>query len=65
MMNDMQCGPEQFPGQTIFMSMYNDIVWREKGNNELCVANSMTVAGYARKFAHGHWSVLGLGSEKK
>ena len=42
--------------------MYNDIAWREKGNEELCIANSKTVAG---RFAHGHWSFLGLGSEKK
>ena len=36
-----------------------------KRNEELCVANSKIVAEYARKFAHGHWSFLGLGSEKK
>ena len=47
------------------MSMYNDIAWREKGNREVCVANSFMVADYARKFAQGHWSFLGLGSEKK
>ena len=47
------------------MSMYNDVVWREKGNQEVCVANSMTVAGCARRFPHGLWSFLGLGSEKK
>ena len=65
MMTEIQCELEQFPGRIIFMSVYNDIVWREKGNEELCVANSKTVADYARKFAHGHWSFLGLGSEKK
>ena len=47
------------------MSMYNDIVWREKGNRETCVANSLIVANYARKFAQGHLSFLGPGSEKK
>ena len=36
-----------------------------KGNNELCTANSKTVADYARRFSHGHWSFLGPGSEKK
>ena len=29
------------------------------------IANSMNVAEYARKFAHGHLSFLGPGSEKK
>ena len=27
--------------------------------------NSVTVANYARRFPRGHWSFLGLGSEKK
>ena len=40
MMTETQCEPEQFPGRIIFMSMYNDIVGREKGNEELCSANS-------------------------
>ena len=65
MMAETQCEPEQFPGPIIFMSMYNDIVWGEKGNRRsLCIANSQIVADYARKFAHGQWSFLGPGSEK-
>ena len=47
------------------MSIYNDIVWREKGKRETCVANSVIVADCARKFAEGHWSFLGPGSENK
>ena len=47
------------------MSMYNDIVWGEEGNEDLCAANSLNVAEYARRIAHGHWSFLGPGSEKK
>ena len=47
------------------MSMYNKILWWEKGNEDLCFANSKLVPEYARKLAHGHWSFLGLGSEKK
>ena len=34
-------------------------------NKEMFIANSIHVAEYARRFAHGHWSVLGPGSEKK
>ena len=32
------------------MSMYNDMVWRTQGNHENCLANSMNVAAYAKKF---------------
>ena len=47
------------------MSMYNDIVWRQEGIEEMCIANFKIVADYANIFAHGHWSFLALGSEKK
>ena len=39
------------------MSMFNDIVWDAKGNEELCEINSKRVEEY--------WSFLWLGSEKK
>ena len=55
MMTEIKCEPEQFQGRIIFMSMYSDIVWGEKGNRETCAANSQIVAEYARKFAQGHW----------
>ena len=38
---------------------------RKKGNREACVANSLMVAEYARKFAQGRQSFLWPGSEKK
>ena len=47
------------------MSMYNDIVRGEKGNKELCIAISLNAAGYATRFAPGHWSFLGPRSETK
>ena len=47
------------------MSMYNDIVWEERGNTEKRMTNSVTVANYARRLLLGRWSFLGLGSEKK
>ena len=62
---DLQCEPEHFKGRIIFMSMYNDIVWQAKGNNEQCEYNSQTVANYARKFPRGLWSFLEHGSEEK
>ena len=47
------------------MSMFNDIVWDQKGNNETCENNSKTIHKYARRFTRGHLSFLGPGSEKK
>ena len=64
-MKEQKCHPEQFKGRIIFMSMYNDIAWGEKGNTGRGEYNSQTVADYARRFPRGHWSFLGPGSEKK
>ena len=47
------------------MSMYNDIVWGERGNTEKCEKISVEVTNYTRRFLRGHWSFLGPGSEKK
>ena len=35
-MTELQCESEQFKDRIIYMSMYNDIVWRERGNTEMC-----------------------------
>ena len=59
LMRDLQCEPEHFTDRIIFMSMYYDTEWGAKGNTERCEYNSQTVAEYARKFPHGHWSFLG------
>ena len=40
------------------------LVWREKGNEELCIANTKILTYSARRFAHGHGSFLGPRSEK-
>ena len=65
MMGELQCEPEHFTGRTIFMSMFDDIVWDARGHDELCVINSKTNKECAEGFPHGHWSFLGPGSEKK
>ena len=65
MMAESKCEPEQLKGRIIFMSMYNDIVRRGKGKKEFCIASSLNVAEYARRFAQGHWSFLGPRSETK
>ena len=64
LMRDLQCEPEHFNDRIIFMSMYNDIAWQEKGNTERCEYNSQTVTEYG-KFPRGHWFFLEPGSEKK
>ena len=38
----------QFKGRIIFMSMYVDIAWSERGSTEKCEKKSVTVANYAR-----------------
>ena len=65
MLGELQCEPEQFNDRIIFMSLKNDIVWKEEGNAKKCENNSRTVANYARIFHRGRWSFLGPGSEKK
>ena len=57
--------PEQFQGRLIFMSMFNDIIWRSKDNETECIANSALVSLIAKRFPAGCWSFLGLVSETK
>ena len=57
--------PEQIQGRIIFMSMYNDIMWRTTENEQECIANSTRVSLIAKRFPAGRWSFLGFGSEKK
>ena len=64
-MTEIKCEPEQFQGRIIIMSMCNDVVWWEKVNKELCIASSVNVAKYARRFAPSHWSFLGPGKKTK
>ena len=33
-MKEQKCDPEKFKGRIIFKSMFNDIIWGEKGNEE-------------------------------
>ena len=45
---------EQFEDRTIFISMYDDIDWREAGNKETCMSNFSEVAAYTERFPKGH-----------
>ena len=65
MMAELKCEPEQLQGRIIIISMYNDIIWATPGNEENCLANSVKVATYAKRFPFGCWSYLGPGCEKK
>ena len=57
--------PETFTGRILFMSMFNDISWDKKDNEEECLANAKVVSIFAKKFGIGQWSFIGPGSEKK
>ena len=47
------------------MSMFNDISWGSKDNEQECELNAKHVSICARRFSPGQWSFLGPGSEKK
>ena len=57
--------PENFTGRILFMSMFNDISWGTRDNEQECLANARLVSLYARKFCKGQWTFIGPGSEKK
>ena len=61
----LDCDPEHFQGRIIFMSMFNDISWRNEDNELVCSANALIVGLYAKRFAPSHWSLLGPASETK
>ena len=42
--------PEQFQGRIILMSMFNDIIWRMKDNEQECSANATLVSIFAKRF---------------
>ena len=52
--------PGQFQGRIIFMSMFNDIVWGIKDNENECIANSTLVSFLQKDFQQdtGHSSDL-------
>ena len=62
-MNKMS-DPAQLQGRIIFMSLFIDIVWWIKDNEQECIAYS-TLVFFAKRFQAGRWSFLGLGSETK
>ena len=47
------------------MSMFNDISCGTEDYETECESNAQLVYMYATRFGIGHWSFLGLGSEKK
>ena len=65
LMSEMSIQPEDFTRRIIFMSMFNDISWRSKDNEQECEFSAQLVSMYAERFSPGRWSFLGPGSEKK
>ena len=64
-LSKMSKPPEEFTGRIIFMSMFNDISWGSKDNEQECELSAKLVSIYARRFSPGRWSFFGPGSEKK
>ena len=57
--------PESLDESIIFMSMFNDMEWTEKGNTETCLHNAKEVAAFATHFKPGQWCFLGTFDRKK
>ena len=57
--------PEEFTRRIIFMSMFNDISWGSKDNEQECELSAQLVSICARRFSPGRWSLFGPRSEKK
>ena len=57
--------PEEFKDWIIFISMFNDIDWSKRKNDENCTSNAERVKDYAMTFLQGHWTFPGPGSEEK
>ena len=57
--------PEDLTSWIIFMSMFNDISWGSKDNEQKCELISRIVSFLCEKILPGRWSLLGPGSEKK
>ena len=49
-MNKMS-DPDQFQGRIIFMSMFNDIIWRIGDNEQECIANATLVSLFAKRIS--------------
>ena len=57
--------PENFSDRIVFMSMFNDSVLEEEGNEDSCAVTSRKIKEYASKFNDGHWAFLRPGEESK
>ena len=47
------------------MSMFNDISWRSKDNEQECELSDTVVSIYAKRISPGKWSFFVLRPEKK
>ena len=53
---------ENFKVRIVFMSMFNDILW--KADDENCISKAEKVKKCAKKFLPGHWTFVCSGSER-
>ena len=56
---------EKFGDRNIFMSMFNDIIWDKKNNDQECVSNSDALRNSAKIFLSGPWIFTEPGSEER
>ena len=57
--------PEELKDRIIFMTMFNDIDWSNRKNDENCISNAQRVKDYAMTFLQGHWTFPCRGSEER
>ena len=57
--DEIKVHPRDFKGRIILMSMYNDIEWAQKNNEDMCRQNLSCVPAYAKRFLTGCWTFLG------
>ena len=55
-MSNMSDQPEESTGRIIFMSMFNDISWGSKDNEQECELSANLVPIHAKRFSPGRWS---------
>ena len=64
MTDEINIRPREVKGRKIFMTMYSDIDWTQKNNEDICRQNASWVSAYARNCPTGSWTFLGPGDEE-
>ena len=65
MTDEIKIRPREVKGRKIFMTMYSDIDWTQKNNEDICRQNASRVSAYVRSCPAGSRTFLGHGDEEK